>query len=136
MQVVYPFFRKKDRKSRTGITDQTRRNTGKSRAGTGESSVSKGIGRTRGRTTFYGSFRIKRGSTFYDGNFQKRSGRCTENLDTGTWIFQCHRGTVFGTHAGTIFGRKIQHGLPAHLCRWWKWNSAGGCTNQTDHGLF
>ena len=41
-----------------------------------------------------------------------------------------------GTHAGTIFGRKIQHGLPAHLCRWWKWNSAGGCTNQTDHGLF
>jgi len=47
-------IRKKDRKSRTGITDQTRRNTGKPKAGTGESSVSKGIGRTRGRTTFYG----------------------------------------------------------------------------------
>ena len=75
---------------------------------TPETQESKGIRKDRGRTTFYGSFRIKRGCTFYDGNFQKRSGRCTENLDTGTWIFQCHRGTVFGTDAGTIFGRKIQ----------------------------
>lgn len=54
---------------------------------------------------------IKRRCTFYDGNFQKRSGRCTENLDTGTWIFQCHRSTVFGADAGTIFRRKIHYGL-------------------------
>ena len=42
----------------------------------------------------------------------------------------------FGADAGTIFGGKIQHGLPAYLCRWREWNSAGGCANQTDHGLF
>ena len=66
----------------------------------------------------------------------KRSGRCTENLDTGTWIFQCHRSTVFGADAGTIFRRKIHYGLPAYFCRWRKWNSAGGCTNKTDDGLF
>ncbi len=43
---------KKDRKSRTGITDQTRRNTGKPKAGTGESSVSKGIGKNKRKNHF------------------------------------------------------------------------------------
>ena len=70
------------------------------------------------------------------GISKKESGRCTENLDTGTWIFQCHRSTVFGADAGTIFRRKIHYGLPAYFCRWRKWNSAGGCTNKTDDGLF
>ena len=58
------------------------------------------------------------------------------NEDAGTWIFQCHRSTVFGADAGTIFRRKIHYGLPAYFCRWRKWNSAGGCTNKTDDGLF
>ena len=70
------------------------------------------------------------------GISKKEVADALRNLDTGTWIFQCNRSTVFGTDAGTIFRRKIQYGLPAYLCRWRKWNSAGGCTNKTDDGLF
>ena len=70
------------------------------------------------------------------GISKKEVADALRTLDTGTWIFQCHRSTVFGADAGTIFRRKIHYGLPAYFCRWRKWNSAGGCTNKTDDGLF
>ena len=71
------------------------------------------------------------------GISKKRSGRCTENLDTGTWIFQCHRSTSFWSRCWYDF-QKEKYTMDCQLifCRWRKWNSAGGCTNKTDDGLF